>query len=70
MKEFRNGVGYYTQAEVKISFPEDDVCCYRCQLMTVDYGSKRERCCKTGELLVNPRHDIGYDCPLKFIKEE
>ena len=70
MKEFRSGVGYYTKATVCVSFPEDDVCCYRCPLMTVDYGSKRERCSRTGELLVNPRYDIGYDCPLNFIEEE
>ena len=70
MKEFRSGVSYYTKALVCISFPEDDVCCYRCPLMTVDYGSKRERCSRTGELLVNPRYDIGYDCPLEFSKED
>lgn len=70
MKEFRSGVSYYTKATAEISFPEDDICCYRCPLMTVDYGSKRERCSRTGELLVNPRYDIGYDCPLKFESEE
>ena len=70
MKEFINGVRFYTKATVEISFPEEDVCCYRCPLMTVDYGSKRERCSRTGELLVNPRYDIGYDCPLKFENKE
>jgi hypothetical protein len=38
--------------------------------MGTDYGSKRERCGRTGEILVNPRHDIGYDCPLKFESKE
>ena len=70
MKDFINGVSYYTKATAEISFPEEDVCCYRCPLMSVDYGSKRERCSRTGEILVNPKYDIGYDCPLKFIKEE
>ena len=70
MKEFINGVRFYTKATAEVSFPEEDVCCYRCPLMTVDYGSKRERCSRTGELLVNPKYDIGYDCPLKFTKED
>lgn len=69
MKDFRNGVRYYTKAKVEIGFPEDDVNCYRCPLMTTDYGSKRERCSKTGELLVSPMHTIGFDCPLVFEKE-
>ena len=69
MKDFRNGVRYYTKAKVEIGFPEDDVNCYRCPLMTTDYGSKRERCSKTGELLVSPMYSIGFDCPLKFDKE-
>lgn len=69
MKDFRNGVRYYTKATVEIGFPEEDICCYRCPLMTTDYGSKRERCTKTGEILISPMHSIGFDCPLKFKKE-
>ena len=69
MKEFYNGVSYYTKATVEIGFPEDDICCYRCLLMSTDYGSKRERCSKTGELLVSPKYTIGYECPLNFKKE-
>lgn len=70
MKDFVNGVRFYTKATLELGFPEEDVCCYRCPLMSTDYGSKRERCGKTGELLVNPRYDIGYDCPLKFKNKE
>lgn len=70
MKEFTNGVSYYTKAMAEICFPEDDVCCYRCPLMTVEYGSKRERCSRTGELLLAPKYTIGYDCPLKFENKE
>lgn len=69
MKDFRNGVRFYTKAMVEIGFPEEDICCYRCPLMTTDYGSKRERCSKTGEILISPMHSIGFDCPLKFEKE-
>ena len=70
MKDFSRGVSYYTKATVEIGFPEDDICCYRCPLMTTDYGSKRERCSKTGEILSAPKVTIGYDCPLNFNKEE
>ena len=69
MKEFYNGVSYYTKATLEIGFPEDDICCYRCLLMCNDYGSKRERCSKTGEILIAPKHTIGYECPLNFKKE-
>lgn len=69
MKNFDRGVSYYTKATVEIGFPEDDICCYRCVLMGNDYGSKREVCRKTGEILIAPLHTIGFDCPLKFKKE-
>ena len=70
MKSFDKGVSYYTKATVEIGFPEDDICCYRCVLMGNDYGSKREVCRKTGEILIAPMHTIGYDCPLKFKMED
>lgn len=70
MKEFYNGVSYYTKATVEIGFPEDDVCCHWCPLMSVDYGSRRERCGKTGEILLAPKHTIGFNCPLKFENKE
>jgi hypothetical protein len=71
MKEFRNGVSYYTKGMVEISFPEDDVCCYRCPLMGFDYNrTDREYCKKTGEFLPSPKHMVGFDCPLKFENKE
>ena len=70
MKDFINGVSYYTKAMVGISFPEDDVCCYRCPLMGTEYKPDREYCKRTGEYLPSPRHTIGFNCPLKFIEEE
>ena len=69
MKDFHNGVSYYTTATVEISFPEDDVCCYRCPLMATEYKPDREYCRRTGEYLPSPRHTIGYNCPLNFNKE-
>ena len=70
MKEFSRGVSYYTKGTVEVSFPEDDVCCFRCPLMYTEYSSKRERCGRSGEILPAPRDSIGYFCPLKFTEEE
>ncbi len=70
MKDFSRGVSYYTKSTVEISFPEDDVCCMRCPLMGIEMASSREYCRKTGEYLPSPRHIIGFNCPLRFIKEE
>ena len=69
MKNFDKGVSYYTKGKVEVSFPEDDVCCYRCPLMGIESKSDREYCRRTGEYLPAPRHTIGYDCPINF-KEE
>lgn len=70
MKEFRTGVRYYTKGMVEIGFPEDDLCCYWCPLMGTEYKPDREYCKKTGEYLTAPRYTIGFECPLKFKKEE
>jgi hypothetical protein len=70
MKDFSKGVSYYTRSTVDIYFPEDDLCCYRCPLMGVEIKSDREYCRRTGEYLPSPRHIIGFECPLKFEKEE
>jgi hypothetical protein len=69
MKEFRNGVSYYTKATVEIGFPEDDVCCHWCHLMTRD-PNLRDICARTGEILLAPKHTIGLDCPLNFVNKE
>ena len=42
MKSFPKGVSYYTFATVEVGFPEDDVCCMRCQLMGTEYKPDRE----------------------------
>ena len=69
MKEFRNGVSYYTRASVQVGFPEDDVCCHWCPILTRD-PNLRDVCGKTGEILLAPKHTIGMNCPLKFETEE
>ncbi len=70
MKQFNNGVSYYTKSTVVISFPEDDICCYRCPLMGKELGVDKEVCKRTGEILVAPKFTIGYDCPLKFEEDK
>ena len=69
MKDFSRGVSYYTKATAVVGFPEDDVCCHWCPLMTRD-PNLRDVCGKTGEILLSPKHTIGFQCPLIFEKEE
>ena len=68
MKDFSRGVSYYTKATLEIGFPEDDVVCYWCPLMT-RAPNLRDVCGKTGEILLAPNHSTGFNCPLRF-KEE
>ncbi len=65
MKDFHSGVSYYTKAKVEIGFPMDDVICHWCPLMTRD-PNLRDICSKTGEILLAPKHSIGFNCPLVF----
>ena len=65
MRSFDNGVSYYTRATVEIGFPENDVVCHWCPIMTRD-PNLRDICGKTGEILLAPKHSIGFSCPLKF----
>jgi hypothetical protein len=69
MKDFHNGVSYYTKATVEVGFPENDVCCHWCPLMTRD-PNLRDVCGKTGEILLAPKHCIGFNCPLIFKDKE
>ena len=69
MKDFPRGVSYYTKATVEIGFPEDDVVCHWCPLMTRD-PNLRDVCAKTGEILLAPKHSTGFNCPLRFKEEK
>lgn len=69
MKDFSRGVSYYTKATAEIGFPEDDICCHWCPLMT-RYPNLRDICGKTGEILLASKHTIGFNCPLKFESKE
>jgi hypothetical protein len=63
MKDFRNGVRYYTKATAEIGFPEDRVCCDYCPMLET-YA--RKQCRRTGEYLMDTRVTVGYYCPLEF----
>jgi hypothetical protein len=69
MKNFDRGVSYYTKATVEIGFPEDDCVCHWCPMLAPDYRLEREYCKRTGEILLAPKHQIGFYCPLKFNTE-
>ena len=69
MKQFPRGVSYYTFGKVEISFPEDDLCCYRCPLMAKEDRTNREYCRRTGEYLPAPYDIVGFQCPIEFRKE-
>ena len=66
MKDFRNGVKWYAKATAEIGFPEGDLCCHWCPFLNSEYKLDRERCGKTGEVLIAPKHEIGHYCPLNF----
>lgn len=59
---FESGVKFYTTAAVKISFPENRVCCKFCPLLET-YA--RMQCRRTGEYIADDR-SIGGMCPLVF----
>ena len=61
-----NGCLWYTEAQAKIFFPENKVCCEFCPIMET-YA--RKQCRLTGEYLADTR-TIGYMCPLKFIEKQ
>ena len=69
MKQFDKGVSFYTKATAEIGFPEDDICCHWCPLMTRD-PNLRDICSKTGEILLAAKHSIGFNCPLIFENKE
>lgn len=61
----KDGVRWYAEANVKIYFPEGQVCCDLCPLMET---YSRKQCRRTGEYLLDTR-TTGHWCPLE-IKEE
>ena len=61
-----NSCLWYTEAQAKIFFPENKVCCEFCPIMET-YA--RKQCRLTGEYLADTR-TIGHMCPWKFIEKQ
>lgn len=57
-------IDYYTLGTVEIAFPQDDVCCLNCELLTSD-NLNRPKCRKTNSLIYEPRL-LPDNCPIQF----
>ncbi len=71
-QEFESGVRYYTTgiAQVKINFPEGEVCCRWCPFCRSEESLKRYWCRLTNEMIYNPYAGIGGCCPVEFEGKE
>ena len=63
----QNGVSKYTRATVDIFFDPEHISCAFCPLLNMD---KRSQCNRTGEIIFDPRTQLGNFCPLKFEAQE
>lgn len=70
MKDFKNGVKYYTMAELnfKFGFPEKETVCGFCPFIKNEYGLNRHRCTITNDLVYS-LDNRGKDCPLLITGE-
>lgn len=70
MKDFKNGVDFYTVADlnIKIGFPEKEAICGYCPFIKSEFDLKRHRCLVTGEMLYS-LETRGDNCPLVFTGE-
>lgn len=68
MKNFDKGVSFFTTAaaQVKVHFPEGDVCCGWCPYCRPEKETKRHWCNLTHSILYNPFGGVGELCPLDF----
>lgn len=69
MKQFPNGVKFYTEATCTVFFPENDICCHWCHLLRMESRTDRYYCSMTGEYIPVPQVYTGHRCPLEFKKE-
>lgn len=68
---FRRGVEYYTVGEtnLRIYFPERDVCCYHCWMSYKD-SFDRQMCRLMNREIYHAKTGIHEDCPLIFSVNE
>ncbi len=71
MKEFKNGVSYYTsgKAIIQINFPEDAVACCWCPFCRAESELGRYWCRLTNSMIYNPFSGLAQGCPIQFEKE-
>ena len=63
-------VTHYATGRLPVHFPNGEVCCRLCPLLTWRKNIRYE-CLMTGELLLYPDHTTGNFCPIQFdVKEE
>lgn len=61
----KNEVLRYVKANVDLFFEEEHVACAFCPLLET---YSRNQCRRSGEYIINTK-GIGYECPLRFEKE-
>ena len=72
MKQFENGIGYYTKmhADIMVAFPEDCVCCRYCPFCRAEKELGRFWCRLTNDMLYCPEmKGLPEGCPLREEKE-
>lgn len=73
MKEFENGVRFYTKgyATITVNFPEKEVKCKWCPFCRAERELGRYWCRLTNKMLYDPEsYELGRDCPLEFEEVE
>ena len=62
-----HGVSYYTSGtiELRVHFPEDDVCCFHCPMRYKDSGD-RQMCRVLNREVYYIKEGVHEDCPIEF----
>lgn len=72
MKQFENGISYYTKyhADITVAFPENVVCCRYCPFCRAEKELGRYWCRLTNDMLYCPEaRGLPESCPLKKEKK-
>lgn len=70
---FKNGVRWYTtaSAEIKVCFPEGQVCCQWCKFCKPETALNRFKCILTDRMIYDPFiYGLPDGCPLYIDREE
>lgn len=58
-------VTHYTTGLLPVHFPNGEICCRNCPLLTWRKNIRHE-CLMTGEILNYPDNSVGNFCPIQF----